>query len=136
MGMNLKVETQNASGVTYPANMQAGDTWQYKLDFTGKMDIAGQAGDAAGSTQSDFTALGMESVTVPAGTFNAIKVEIKTKFDASVTYQGMAVPVTFTGTAISWYAEGVGWVKTESANEYMGQSITETIELQWYNIPY
>ena len=136
MGMNLKVETQNASGVTYPVNMQAGDTWQYKLDFTGKMDIAGQSGDATGSTQSDFTALGMENVTVPAGTFNAMKVEIKTTFDASVTFQGMAVPVTFTGTTISWYAEGVGWVKSESANEYMGQSITETIELQWYNIPY
>ena len=26
-GMNLKVETQNASGVTYPVEMNAGDNW-------------------------------------------------------------------------------------------------------------
>ena len=134
-GMNLKVETQNASGVTYPAEMNAGDTWQYKLDFTGKMDIAGQSGDATGSTQSDFTALGMENVTVPAGTFDAMKVQVATTLNINVNFQGLSVPVNFTNTSISWYAEGVGWVKSESSGDFAGQSFSETIELQWYNIP-
>ena len=134
-GTNLKVETQSASGVTYPAEMNAGDTWQYKLDFTGKMDIAGQSGDSTGSTQSSFTALGSESVTVPAGTFDAMKVQTITTFNANVSFQGVTVPVTFTSTTISWYAEGVGWVKSESAGDFAGQAFTETIELQWYNIP-
>ena len=134
-GSNLTVETQNASGVTYPTEINAGDTWQYKLDFTGTMDIAGQPGDATGSTQSDFTALGLESVTVPAGTFDAMKVQVITTFSADVTFQGVTVPVTFTSTTMSWYTEGVGWVKSESSGDFAGQSFTETVELQWYNIP-
>jgi hypothetical protein len=82
---NLTVETQNASGVTYPAEIDAGDTWSHSLEFTGTMDIAGNSGEAEGTTQSDFTALGVESVTVPAGTFEAMKVEIQTTFEATVS---------------------------------------------------
>jgi len=132
---NLNVETQNASGVTYPAEMNAGDTWNYNLEFTGTMDIAGQSGEATGGTQSDFTALGKENVNVPAGAFEAMKVQVVTTFSANVTFQGVSVPVTFTSTTISWYVEGIGWVKSESSGDFAGQSFTETIELQWYNIP-
>jgi len=132
---NLVLETQNASGVTYPATINSGDTWFHKLDFTGTMDIAGESGDASGTTQSNFTALGMESVTVPAGTFNAMKVEVITTFNANVSFQGSTIPVAFTSTSISWFAQGTGWIKTESDSEFAGQASTETIELQWFNIP-
>jgi hypothetical protein len=132
---SLTVETQSASGVTYPAEVDAGDTWSHSIEFTGTMDIAGNPGDAEGSTRSDFTALGVESVSVPAGTFEAMKVEIQTTFEATVTFQGVSVPVTFTTTTLSWYAEGVGWVKSDSSGDFMGQAYTDTIELQSYSLP-
>lgn len=134
-GSNLVIESQSASGVTYPTEMNPGDTWQYKLEFTGTMDLSGQSGEATGNTQSDFTALGVESVTVPAGTFDAMKVEITTTLDYTVTFQGIPVPVLFTSTTTSWYAEGVGWVKSVSEANFAGEAFTETVELQWYNIP-
>lgn len=133
--VNLTVETQSASGVTYPAEIEAGDTWSHSIEFTGTMDIAGQAGAAEGSTQSDFTALGVEPVTVPGGTFEAMKVQVLTTFEASVNFQGMSIPVAFTTTTFSWYAEGVGWVKSDSSGDFMGEGYTDTIELQWYNLP-
>lgn len=132
---NLTVETQNASGVTYPAEIKAGDTWSHSLEFTGTMDIAGNSGEAEGSTQSDFTALGIESVTVPAGTFEAMKVEIQTTFEATVDFQGLSIPVTFTTTTISWFVEDVGWVKSDSSGDFMDQAYTDIIELQSYNLP-
>lgn len=134
-GINLKAETQNASGVMYPVEINPGDTWQYTLDFTGTMEMASGSGDAIGSIRSDYTALGTDSVTVPAGTFNALKVQVVTTFDANVNFQGIVAPVKFTTTSMSWYAEGTGWVKTESSGDFSGQSSLETIELQWYNLP-
>lgn len=133
--INLKIETQNASGVTYPKEINAGDTWQQALDFTGTMDIAGQEGEATGTTQSDFTAIGTESVTVPAGTFDAMKVGIETTININVNLSGITVPVTFTGTTTSWYVKDTGWVKSVSEGSFAGQSYTETVELQSYNIP-
>ena len=132
---NLVIETQSASGVTYPVSISTGDTWQHQIDFTGTMDIAGETSEASGFVFSEFTALGMENVTVPAGTFDAMKVEVYTTFDALVNFQGTSVPVMFISTSTSWFAEGVGWVRSESSSEFMGQSTTETVELQWYNIP-
>jgi len=132
---NLEVETQKASGVTYPVEINAGDTWQHSLDFTGTMDIAGNPGAATGTTQSDFTAIGVESVTVPAGTFNAMKVQVMTTINIDVSFQGSNIPVNFSSTTTSWYVEGTGWVKSVSEGDFAGQSYTETMELQWYNIP-
>lgn len=132
---NLTVETQSASGVTYPVEINAGDTWSHSIEFTGTMDIAGNPGEAEGRTQSDFAALGIESVSVPSGTFEAMKIQVQTTFEATVGFQGMSIPVTFTTTTISWYAEGVGWVKSDSSGDFMGQPYTDTIEMQWYNLP-
>jgi|SRR6185503_13972502 len=54
--LKLEVETQNTSGVSYPANIAMGDQWDYALDFTGKMDLAGSSGEAKGNDKSHFTA--------------------------------------------------------------------------------
>jgi hypothetical protein len=77
----------------------------------------------------------MESVTIPAGTFEAMKVESQTTININSTFQGVTVPVTFTSTTTSWYAQGIGWVKSISISDFGGITSTDTIELQWYNIP-
>ena len=131
----LELATQNASGVTYPKEISPGDKWTYSLDFTGTMDIAGQSADVVGDTQSNFTAIGVESITVPAGTFEAMKIESGITITISSTFQGTTVPVTFNGTSTSWIAPGVGWVKSISSSDFGGVTSSETIDLQWYNIP-
>ena len=131
----LTIDTQTASGVTYPVVINPGDTWQYLVEFTGTMEIAGQAGNAEGTAQSDYTAIGVESVTVPAGMFDAMKLEIETTINITVIFQGLTVPVEFTGTSTSWIVQGVGWVKTESTGDFSGEAFTDTMELQSYSIP-
>src|SRR6266487_1382431 len=132
--LKLEVTTQNATGVTYPSKINAGDEWDYALDFTGKMEVGGNSGDATGNDKVHFKALGVESVTVPAGTFDAMKVQTDTTLDINVTYQGLKVPVAFISSYTYWYAQDVGWVKASGTGSIAGQSFSENIELQSHNI--
>lgn len=133
--MQLNLEVRDATGVTFPSQINAGDQWQHNLDFEGEMTMAGQQGSAEGNAQNNFTAVGMESVTVPAGTFDAMKVRVETTISIEVSYQGLSLPVTFSANYDYWFAEDVGWVRAAGTGEIVGTSFTDTIELQSYTIP-
>ncbi|HSM72854.1 MAG TPA: hypothetical protein VK851_15035 [Anaerolineales bacterium] len=134
-GMNLVMDTQNASGITFPNEIQPGSTWDHTLDFTGTMDFAGETVEVSGSTEYNYTAIEIESVTVSAGTFDAMKVQVVTTINMEVNMQGSTLPVTFSSTSTSWYVQGVGWVKSESSSEFGGITSIDTVDLQSYSIP-
>lgn len=133
--IELDLELKNRSGITFPHDIAAGDTWQHSLEFEGDMNIAGEEGTASGIAQANFNALGMESVLVPAGTFNAMKIQVETLVNLNVTHEGLTVPITYTATYTYWFAPDVGWVKASGSVTLAEQSFTENIELQSYRIP-
>jgi len=133
--MDFTFDVKKVDGVTYPTEMNPDKEWQHNLEFEGKMEIAGEAATAAGNAQTIFKVLGNESVKVPAGTFDAVKVQMNTNIVFTIQVQGIAVPASFSGTYLYWYTKGVGWVKAEGQGNITGTSFTETIELQSYNIP-
>jgi len=133
--MQLNLEINNVSGVTFPSEINAGDQWQHNLDFEGNVTVANEEGAATGNAQTSFNAVGNESVTVPAGTFDALKIQVDTTLNINVTYQGLSVPVTFFGSYTYWFVQGVGWVRASGTGEVAGTSFSETMELQSYNIP-
>lgn len=133
--IHLDLDLQNVSGITFPHDIAAGDTWQNSLEFEGDMKIAGEEGTAAGTTQPNFQALGMEGVSVPAGNFDAMKIQVDTLVDLNVTYEGLTVPVAYTATYTYWFAPNVGWVKAIGNATMEAQSFTENIVLQSYDIP-
>jgi hypothetical protein len=112
-----------------------GDTWQHTLEFTGKINIAGQSIDAKGDAQSSFQAVGSESVTVPAGTFDALKIHVDTTINISGNFNGVSFPVKVTTPYDYWFVKDVGWVKASGTGNVGGEAFSETIELQSYNIP-
>jgi hypothetical protein len=133
--VQLNLTFNNISGVTFPREITAGNIWQHMLEFEGDLEIAGTSAEAAGTAESTFGALGTESVTVPAGTFDAMRVEVASTITINATYQGISMPVGFSGTYRFWFAQGVGWVKASGTGEVIGASFTETIELQSFSIP-
>lgn len=133
--MQLNLEVGNVSGVTFPDAINAGDQWQHNLDLQGDMTVLGEQGTATGNAQTNFTAIGEENVTVPAGTFNAMKIQVDTTLNMNVSYQGLSIPVAFTGSYTYWFVQGVGWVKASGTGEIEGTSLSETTELQSYSIP-
>jgi hypothetical protein len=83
----------------------------------------------------NFSAIGNESVTVPAGTFDALKVTVNVTLNVDATYEGITLPVSFSGDYTYWFAPNVGWVKASGTGNVLGSSFSDTTELQSYSIP-
>ncbi len=124
-----------SSGVTLPARISTGQSWTYQLDLQGKMTLQNTQTQSQGTASYQLKALGNESVTVPAGTFNAMKVQIEGTFNVQVSVSGINMPIAVTDNSTAWYAPGVGMVKLTDAANLMGQAINATTELQSYKIP-
>lgn len=132
--IQLNLDVDNATGVTFPSQINPGDQWQQNLDVSGNVMALNEEAEATGSVQMSFNAVGNESVTVPAGTFEALKVEVDVILNVNATFEGITLPVSFTGDYTYWFAPGVGWVKASGTGSVLGNSFTDTTELQSYNI--
>jgi hypothetical protein len=73
----------------------------------------------------------LESVTVEAGTFDAMRVDCKTTMKITITMQETPIETALTLDGVSWYAQNIGMVKSTST----GEGIDSTIELVLYSIP-
>jgi hypothetical protein len=134
-GVQMDLTTTNVQGVILPKTISVGDQWPYSVDFEGGMTYSGTSVDTDGTANFTFSALGEESVTVPAGTFNAMKLHVDLRLEMQVTYSGFTAPAVFNVPSDIWYAPEVGWVKATSAGDIFGMPFNENIELQSYNIP-
>lgn len=109
---NSKLSTDQAEGVTLPNDVQVGDEWSQVINASG-------SSDASTAVTTNYQALAIEDVTVPAGTFHALKVL-------------QSSTVSFAGNPIDtqqyiWYAPGVGVVKTEMQDVYTSELVSYTI---------
>jgi hypothetical protein len=133
--IQLNLDIANTTGVTVPSQIIPGDQWQQTMDVEGNVTMMNEEARATGNAQMNFSAIGNESVTVPAGTFDALKVEVDVALNIDATYQGITLPVTFSGKYTYWFAPNVGWVRASGTGNVLGSSFTDTAELQAYNIP-
>ncbi|RIH84680.1 hypothetical protein [Calidithermus roseus] len=112
----LKLETIGSSGVAIPAQFRVGLSWSYSYNLKGSLDSGGQKMTITGKSNTDAKIVALEAVRVPAGTYQAFKVETTTKTEMAMNVGGQNQPMpaqSFAGTA--WYAEGVGMVKSVMA---------------------
>jgi hypothetical protein len=126
----LEVTIKNPSGVTLPAKIETGDSWIQSFDFDSTGTISGNTTTGTGTSISTYEAQGVESITTPAGTFQAMKIQSETEEDIQATFNGLAANSSNAYQTIYWFVEGVGLVRSETTGGY-----TETLELQSYNIP-
>ncbi|HEY9526213.1 MAG TPA: hypothetical protein VIR02_03965 [Anaerolineales bacterium] len=133
--IQLNLDISNATGVTFPVQINPGDQWQQTMDVQGEVTMMNQEAQATGNAQMNFSAIGNESVTVPAGTFDALKVAVNVTLKVNATYEGITLPVSFSGDYTYWFAPNVGWVKASGTGNVLGSSFSDTTELQSYSIP-
>jgi len=86
-------------------------------------NVAGQDIGAKGDAQAGFQAAGIERVTVPAGTFEALDIHVDTTIEIHGGFNGVSFPVRVTTPYDYWFVKDVG-----------GESFSETIELQSYSV--
>lgn len=135
-GTKVKTTVVSSSGTYLPAKVAVGTAWENAQ--TMKVEMSG--GPTAGmgpittTTTAKSKAVGQESVTVPAGTYDALKVE--TTRTTSVELSGMPdgvklppgmkipTPAPTVTTSTEWWVKGIGLVKSVSTS---GKVIT-TVE--------
>lgn len=131
-GVSVDFQTTELNGITLPATINAGDTWSQEILLEGTQTIEGTTFPASNRTISSCTAIGVESVTVPAGTFDAMKVECLNKINVSLEMQaGNPSQFSIELVANNWYVAGIGMVKTTNT----GSNLDSVIELLSYSIP-
>lgn len=112
------LSTTNDDGVTVPDDIQVGDDWSQTISVVGSSD--GEVTLSA-TIETTYKAVGYETVTVPAGTFYALKVEQ----NGSMTIHG-APP--FETHGFLWYAAGVGTVKSGLEGTYTSELVSYSIQ--------
>ncbi len=132
-GVNFEAISQESSGVTYPSPLGTGSNWGQHLVISGNVVISdGMSVFATNDTTQSCTDIGEESVTVPAGTFDALKLSCTASMVITTEMEGVATdPISITSTSEVWMVKGVGMVKLVDSNE-MADS---TILLNTYSIP-
>jgi hypothetical protein len=128
---SVDFQTTALSGVTLPASVNAGDTWNQTMTLEGTQTINETQIPTKNQFSNTCTAIGIESVTTEAGTFNAMRVECVTVMDITVTMNDNPIQQNLTLNGMNWYAENIGLVKTTTT----GAGFDSTVELVSYTIP-
>ena len=128
----VRMETLSSEGVNIPAadRWQPGTTWNSRYEVRGGMSGAANANlgmQMTGPVEIASRIVGQESVTVPAGTFDAMKVESTITLRLSTNVGGRTAPMPpMTFRTNTWYARGVGVVKIEQVGGF-GSTMTELL---------
>jgi hypothetical protein len=135
-GMTSELTTSNVNGLSLPQNVTTGMQWQYSLQLQGTIVMPGDPQAPANGVYSvTMQEMGRETITVPAGMFETIKIQSNSTVDILSSFGGADLPIKFNGTTMTWYAPGVGYVKVVENGDFGGEFFSSTTELQSYNIP-
>lgn len=130
-GVEVDFETTQLEGITIPAVINPGDTWTQSLTLEGTETINGEVFPARNQITYNCTAVGLESVTAPAGAFEAMRADCNTIMDLTLTMNGSDFQTRLDLTSSSWYAPNIGLVKTVST----GSGLDSTVELTSFTLP-
>jgi hypothetical protein len=110
------VTTVKTSGVFLPADLTPGLRWAWTQTIDSQLSAMEVAGSAA--------VVGIEKVTVPAGTFEAVRVRGEIKNHVNVK-GGAVAPMDHVQHDESWYVRGLGLVKnvTRLASGYSSEKV-------------
>ena len=123
----FQLQTTKNTGMTIPAakDWKVGASWSNSYEVKGTILMRGVSANATGSVELSFSVVAQESVTVPAGTYDAMKVASTSTMKLRVNANGVELPVDVVATSTQWYAQNVGMVKTQTST----QGIDSAVEL-------
>jgi len=115
-GASATIHTVDSNGVTLPPEdrWRPGEKWHAEYHVTEAFTAPDgkQMGTGDGTVSQDGEIVGQDSITVPAGTFSALKVLTKTQMNLTVEMKGVSLPMNFPLETTAWFAKGTGMVKS------------------------
>lgn len=135
-GMTAEFSTHDITGISLPKELASGLQWQYNLLIQGTIPMpTGEQVQSNGTYSINMQEMGAETITVPAGTFDTVKIQATSTVEILVPFGDMQVPMQYSGSSITWYAPGIGYVKSIENWDLGSSPYTSTTELQTYAIP-
>ncbi|MFN8414229.1 MAG: hypothetical protein U0Z26_17745 [Anaerolineales bacterium] len=135
-GITTEFNTTQVSGISILREISSGAQWKYSLQMNGTMSMSGnQQSQANGTYSITMQETGKETITTPAGTFEATRFQENSNIDIIANFDGVDVPIKFSISAIVWYAPGVGHIKSVENGDFGSGAFTSITELQSYSIP-
>lgn len=132
-----EIQVTNVIGMNLPPSITTGTTWSLSYDIQGvQMDQTNTVvATMNGKVIISYTAISQEQVTVPAGSFDTVSVSMATTITFAITQAGGTANINASSQYTTWFAPGVGWVKSSGSGSVGGSDYFETIELQTFTIP-
>lgn len=126
-GLDISYDTISMDGEILPHDLAVGREWDLTTEVEIHTNNERMRAMLDGRRQKTVIAskvVGEERVTVPAGTYDALKIEQVITIDTSV------MGVSATTTANAWYAKDVGLVKSEnrSGSSVFSMEATEVVQ--------
>ena len=130
---SAQMEVELAEGIYLPTadKLVPGATWDTHYVVKGTLKLGQQDVAVTNDMKFHSEVVGNEQVTVPAGTFDALKLKQQITFNIQMANVPASAPPT-TFEQFVWLAKGVGMVKNSTDVANAG---TITTELKSYNIP-
>ena len=116
----FSMQVTSFTGTNFPPSDQwkVGATWAASSTVEGGGTIQDIEAVATGTVDQTYDIVALESVTVPAGDFDAYKVNLTLTEKLALSMNGTEVPVEFTTNSTQWYAEGVGLIKSVTEGDF------------------
>jgi len=116
----VNVKLTSTSGISLPAKISPGDTWQQTADF----EASSPDLNVNGRFVFDYTAVGYENVTIPFGSFNALRVDATIRVEVSAF---RLLAGTYTST--TWMVPEIGTVKSEGTSHVPNLDFSDSMQL-------
>lgn len=125
-------QTSAVDGINLTEQLVPGATWEEVLLIEGSKVVNGQGVPASDALKLSCAANNVESISVPAGTFKAVRSNCRTDEKITLTIGGAAVSSERITISTLWYGSGVGLVKSE---QVAASGAKTTVELISYLVP-
>ncbi|MBC7876807.1 MAG: hypothetical protein H7Y59_06500 [Anaerolineales bacterium] len=129
--VTIDFQTTEFSGITLPATINPGDTWSQSATLEGVQTITGIEVPTKNQFTVNCTAIGIETITVEAGTFDAMRFDCPITMNITITMNDSPIQTDLAINSMNWHAQDIGLIKTTTT----GTGFDSTIELVSYSIP-
>jgi hypothetical protein len=120
LNAQVNVNLLSNSGISLPAKISPGDTWQQIAEF----EASSQDISTNGRLVFIYTAVGYENITVPFGTFDALRVDATIRIEIG----GFRI-LAGTYETTTWMAPNVGIIKSVGTSHVPRVEFSDSMEL-------
>jgi hypothetical protein len=115
-GAQTDFTVESNEGLTLPADPQPGAQWTQTIVYLGQFNTGDRNVTARSTLNTSCRAVGVESVSVPAGAFEALRADCTYRLTIALLGD-LPFDFSFSSSGSVWYAPGVGMVKLRDTGE-------------------